>query len=161
MDFYQELGYLVLGSRLRRLSEQFLSAVNAVYEQQGIPFDASWFPVFYLLEQRPGLSIRQLSNTLHISHSAASQLTSQLQQKGLVVLQVSTQDGRRRQLHFTPAGQALLARVKPIWQAIAPALREACDQDKSQYLLQALTQLEASLQQQPLLNRINHKLAQP
>ncbi len=41
MNFYQNLGYLVLGSRLRRLSEAFLSEINRVYQNEGIDFDAS------------------------------------------------------------------------------------------------------------------------
>ena len=52
MNFYEELGYLVLGSRMRRLSEAFLSEINKTYQSAGISFDASWFPVFYLLSKK-------------------------------------------------------------------------------------------------------------
>jgi hypothetical protein len=47
MNFYENLVYLVFGSRLRRLSETFLADVNKIYQAQDITFDASWFPIYY------------------------------------------------------------------------------------------------------------------
>ena len=38
MDVYKDSGYLMLGSRLKRLSERILQDVAAVYKQQNIPF---------------------------------------------------------------------------------------------------------------------------
>jgi hypothetical protein len=78
MNLYEGLGYLVLGSRLRRLSENFLSEINQAYQQAGIDFDASWFPVFYLLSKNDALSIKELSEQTEVSHPAASQLISNL-----------------------------------------------------------------------------------
>jgi len=58
MNLYQRLGFLVLGSRLRRISDSFLSEITRAYQNEGIEFDASWFPVFYLLAENDSLSIK-------------------------------------------------------------------------------------------------------
>src|SRR5690606_41644183 len=65
------------GSRLRRVSEYFIAEVNKVYEYHGIEFEAGWFPLFFLLSTREELSIKAISATLSVSHSASSQLVSQ------------------------------------------------------------------------------------
>ena len=98
MSFYESLGYLVFGSRLRRLSEAFLSDVNKIYHTHKLKFDASWFPVFYILSRKQAVSIRDISNELNISHSAVSQLVSSLQQKGLVRTTTHTGDARKKVL---------------------------------------------------------------
>ena len=49
MNFYQDLGFLVFGSRLKRLGDTFINDINRIYKDHKIPFDASWFPVFYIL----------------------------------------------------------------------------------------------------------------
>ena len=83
MGFYPKLGYLIFGSRLRRLSEYFLAEVNKVYGQQGIAFDASWFPLFYLLSVKDKLTLMDIATELEVSHSAVSQLVTNLKGKGL------------------------------------------------------------------------------
>ena len=100
MNLYQSLGYLVLGSRLRRLSESFLSEINRAYQNEGIDFDASWFPVFYLLSKNDKLSIKELSEQTEVSHPAASQLIANLKNRKLVTSATCTDDGRRYLLLF-------------------------------------------------------------
>ena len=63
-SIYQDLGFLILGSRLRRMSEYFLSEVNKVYQVVGVPFEASWFPLFFILAREKEVSIRQAADEL-------------------------------------------------------------------------------------------------
>lgn len=105
MSFYPSLGYLVFGSRLRRLSEYFLMEVNKVYEQAGIPFDASWFPVFYLLSKQQPLPMIDISEQLEISHSAVSQMVTSLKKKGLLKTTPCKEDGRRQLVAFSKKGK--------------------------------------------------------
>src|ERR1700761_4867470 len=122
MNLYQKLGFLVLGSRLRRLSEGFLSEINRAYQNEGIDFDASWFPVFYLLSKNDSLSIKELSEQTEVSHSAASQLITNLKNKNLVTSATCTDDGRRQLVQLTPQGRELLTKILPVWDAIVLAM---------------------------------------
>ena len=159
MNFYQQLGFLVFGSRLRRLSESFLSDVNNIYKAHKIPFDASWFPVFYILSQDGEVSIRQISNQLGISHSAASQMVSNLQEKGYIKSTVSKKDARHKVVAFTPKGQKLLQKIRPVWTALQTAMQElGGGEAESQKMLIALTQIEERMGEKTLFERIEDNL---
>lgn len=155
MNFYASLGYLVFGSRLRRLSEYFLMEVNKVYEQAGIAFDASWFPVFYILSQQQNIPLIDISEQLEVSHSAVSQLITGLKKKGLVNTAPCPDDGRRQLVMLTPEGEELLQQVQPVWEAITVAMKELTEENKqSRQLLEAVLQVESAVQATPLSERI-------
>ena len=155
MSFYSSLGYLVFGSRLRRLSEYFLMEVNKVYEQRGIGFDASWFPVFYILSRQQPIPLIDIAEQLEISHSAVSQLVTSLKKKGLVKTAPCPDDGRRQLVMLSKKGAELLHQVQPVWEAITQAMAELADSNRqSRQLLEAVTQVEAAVQQESLSARI-------
>ena len=160
MKFYESLGYLVLGSRLRRLSEAFLSEINKTYQSAGIDFDASWFPVFYLLSKNESISIKDLSDTTGVSHPAASQLVTNLKSKKLLKTTTSSVDGRRQLVQLTKAGHALLERIMPVWEALGLAMEDLVTADpESQHLLLAITALENEFRSVSLSEKIGEKLA--
>jgi DNA-binding MarR family transcriptional regulator len=101
MNFYQDLGFLVFGSRLKRLGDIFINDVNRIYKDHKIEFDASWFPVFYILSLKEEISIKEISDNLNVSHSAISQLINNLHQKGLIKSVVSKKDARHKAITFT------------------------------------------------------------
>ena len=159
MEFYQSVGYLLFGTRLRRLSEAFLQDVNRLYRKHKIRFEASWFPVFYLLSQQEELSIKEIAGSLHISHSAANQLVSSLQEKGLVRSVVSRSDARHKVVTFSPRGHKLLQQVLPVWKAMQEAMEELSDEAAaSRNLLKALTAVENNIVKKGVFERIEQKL---
>ncbi len=159
MSFYPSLGYLVFGSRLRGLSEYFLMEVNKVYEQAGIPFDASWFPVFYLLSRQQPVPMIDIAEQLEISHSAVSQMVTNLKKKGLLKTTPCKEDGRRQLVAFSKKGEDLLQQIQPVWEAITGAMEALATENKqSQQILAAIAQIEQSVQQKSLSERIRQQL---
>ncbi|MFI5136555.1 MAG: MarR family winged helix-turn-helix transcriptional regulator [Sphingobacteriales bacterium] len=159
MNLYQSLGYLVLGSRLRRLSENFLAEINRAYQNEGIDFDASWFPAFYLLSKNDFLSIKELSEQMEVSHPAASQLISNLKNKKLVTSATCTDDGRRQLVQLTDSGRYLLAQILPIWDAILLAMDEVqANEPACLELLPSISALENAFRSVNLSDRINNKM---
>lgn len=158
MDFYQSLGHLIVGSRLRRLSEYWIAEINKVYQQEKIDFDASWFPLFYILSQKEEVSIRQLSDHIQVSHSAVSQLVSNLKKRGLVQSNTDEGDARKQLIRFTPEGVCLLEKIQPIWQSITQVMEEiACENEEVAYLLSSITALESEFAVKNLSERIRSK----
>jgi hypothetical protein len=45
MDFYSSIGKTALGSRLRRLSEQFLESGAQIYPLYEVELDPKWFHI--------------------------------------------------------------------------------------------------------------------
>jgi DNA-binding MarR family transcriptional regulator len=160
MNFYQGLGYLVFGSRLRRLSEAFLAEINRTYQNEGIDFDASWFPVFYLLNKSGSLSIKELSAQTEVSHPAASQLITKLKNRKLVTTNICADDGRRQLVQLTEKGKQLLLQVLPVWDAVSIAMEELiADEPGCHELLSAITCLENTFRSANLGDRIREKLS--
>jgi DNA-binding MarR family transcriptional regulator len=159
MNLYQDLGYLVLGSRLRRLSENFLAEINRAYQNAGIDFDASWFPVFYLLSKNNQLSIKELSEQTGVSHPAASQLITNLKNRKLVTTVTCVDDGRRQIVQLTETGWQLLAQILPVWDAILKAMDDLLVEEPGfRALLPAIGALEDAFKSTSLAERIGSKL---
>lgn len=159
MNFYESLGFLVLGSRLRRLSETFLADVNKIYAEHQLKFDASWFPVFYILSKQKQVSIRYIADELAISHSAVSQLVSSLTEKGLVKTSASAEDGRKKVVTFTAKGQKLQQQIEPVWKALSKAMEElAKEGTHSKHFLKAISEVEEGLATASLFDRVEAQM---
>jgi DNA-binding MarR family transcriptional regulator/N-acetylglutamate synthase-like GNAT family acetyltransferase len=151
MNFYQSRGELVLGSRLKRLSEKFLMEIAKIYDALDIDFEISWFPIFHLLAERRELTVTEISRELEITHSAVSQLLTVLQKHGLVELKNDADDKRKRIVFFTRDGVRLLKKVKPVWESINRIFRQRLSEGEySAYLLQALDEVEGKIRNNDL-----------
>jgi len=159
MNFYQDLGFLVFGSRLKRLGDTFINDVNRIYKDNKIDFDASWFPVFYILSQKKEISIKEIADDLKVSHSAISQLVSSLQQKGLIKSVVAKKDARHKAITFTAKGEKLLQKIQPVWNALEKAMNELAEGSAhSKKILKSLTGLESGIKEKSLFDRIDAHL---
>lgn len=155
MQFYQNLGFLILGSRLRRMSEYYLSEVNKVYLAKNIPFDASWFPVFYVLTREKSVSLKAIATELMVSHSAISQLVKSLKEKGLVSTFPSEKDKRHQMVTLSKNGIDLLEQLKPVWEEITGSFERICEAEKEAgSLLPALLALERFFEEKSLSKTI-------
>ena len=159
MEFYQQLGYLIFGSRLRRLSVYFIAEVNKVYQKEGIDFDASWFPIFYILSKQDNIALVDIASQLQTSHSAVSQLISSLDKKGYLELSRSDTDARRQLVRLSTAGKDLLQQIQSIWEAISKGMQELEANDPQiAGLLEGITAMEGTFQRQSLSDRIRSHL---
>lgn len=162
MNYYQSLGYLVLGSRLKRLSEVFLSEINKAYRAEGLVFETTWFPVFYLLSANNSLSIQELSEQTEVSHPAASQLITNLKSKGLVATTTSPDDARKQLIKLTPDGKKLLKKIIPIWDAIRETMEDvAGGKAAADAFLEELSIIETAFKSVDVAAKIKEKLQEP
>lgn len=155
MDFYQQAAGLILGTRLKRLSEKFLQEIGLIYQELGIEFEPSWFPVFYLLQEGGPIAMTDMAARLDVSHSAISQMVSSLRKKGLVALVEDGEDGRKKKVSLTKAGKNLLHKVKPVWTSMDLAMQTLWE-DKAylKQFLAALDQLEGQLEKHVLSAKV-------
>lgn len=159
MDFYQSLGYLIVGSRMRRLSEYLLAEINKVYQEEQLDFDASWFPLFYVLSEKQELSIRELADRIQVSHSAVSQLVSNLKKRGLVQSSPAEGDARKQLIRFSPQGAQLLEKIRPVWQGLTSVMEEmACKNTEIAGLLSSITALETEFGSESLSSRMHKEI---
>lgn len=155
-EFYRSLQYLVLGTRLRRLSEAMLVDINSIYADHHADFDAFWFPIFYILSRNEQVTNKFIAEELLITHSAVSQLLSNMQDKGYIQTAPSPDDARKKIVLFTPAGKKLQKDIEPLWDALQVATEQWVKEHKeSEHILSAIGKMEESLKKKSLQSRVD------
>ncbi len=148
MNFYKSAGGLILGTRLKRLSDRFLQEVGQIYQGLEIDFEPSWFPVFFLLRENGNLSMTDIATAMDVSHSAISQMISSLRKRELIQLVEDPQDARRKKVSLTQLGANLLQKVTPVWHSMQLAMPSLWGSEAQQaQFLEALDALEERLSQ--------------
>ncbi len=148
MSVYDEAGLLILGTRLKRISDRFLNEVTKVYKKQHICFETVWFPVLFLLDKRGSMSLTEISNELEVSHSAVSQMINQLQGKKIVDIQQDKSDARIKRIILTARGRKLIEQVRPVWHALSKSFHRILPEKMDHVeFLKVLTFIEKQLNQ--------------
>lgn len=124
MDYLQRLGLMGLNARLKRLSDDLTTDMNALYKSQGYDFEASVFPLLMLLYQEGPMSLRKAQGFLGSSHAHISQKAKALLEKRLITLTVDANDKRSKTMALTPAGHDMIAKAAPLWRAMNDALAD-------------------------------------
>lgn len=155
-NYYEQLGELVLGSYLRKISERMLLEIAAIYKAENIDFEPGWFHTLFLLSQREKMSITELANTLQVSHPSIIQVIKALESKQIVETDIDPEDRRKRLIRLSNKGISLVRKVKPIWENIRLKTKELLNEGKhSKHLIPALKELEDRLNKTSLLERSN------
>jgi DNA-binding MarR family transcriptional regulator len=145
-DVVKELGYLALGTRLKRLGERLQAQTQVLLEEDGLDLPASHFPVLAALERLGPLSVGELTEAVGVSQPGVTRLLDKLQAEGLVRSTQSAEDRRVRTIVLTKEGRQLVARAKRrAWPMIEAAVADACAAPPAQSLLSALAAVEEAL----------------
>jgi len=155
MTSLHDYGALLLGSRLRKVSETMFAGVDAVYRSQGVALPSRCFPILFLLRDHGRLGISELAVKLGQSHPAVSQMSRKLLDYGVVSESPDPEDDRRRLLSLSRRGVSLMTRLEPVWQAIVAAVQEL---EASHPLSATLTQVDQALVEQGFAQRIESRL---
>ena len=156
-DFFDELGELALGSRLKRLSDRLYSDALAVYKRYNMPVQPKWFTLLALLDKKKRVSIVEAAELLKLSQPALSQFSKQLVAEGLVEILADDSDSRKRMLSLSSAGIVTVANMKSTWRGVEKAARDLCT-DGANDFYPALLKLEQSLNSESLLMRTQNHL---
>jgi DNA-binding MarR family transcriptional regulator len=144
-DVVKELGYLTLGTRLKRLGERLQAQTQVVLEHADIEVPASHFPVLAALERLGALNVGELTEAVGISQPGVTRLLDKLEAEGLVRSTQLAGDRRVRTIALTRSGRQLISRAKrTAWPVIEAAVADACA-GPAQPLLVVLTKLEEAL----------------
>jgi DNA-binding MarR family transcriptional regulator len=152
-DVVKELGYLTLGTRLKRLGERLQGQTQVLLEGMGIDLPSSNFPVLAALERLGPVSVGELAEAVGFSQPGVTRLLDKLEAEGLVRSTQSADDRRVRTIGLTKSGRQLISQSKrTAWPLIEAAVADACA-GPAQPLLAVLAALEEALAAQPLNSR--------
>jgi DNA-binding MarR family transcriptional regulator len=152
-DIVRALGYLCLGTRLKRIGEQVQSDTQRIMERLDVPLQAGQYPLLAAIDRLGPLSIGELAEALGVTQPGVTRAAGLLAEAGYLTARKEKGDQRIRRLSLTEEGQALVDRSRQdIWPAIEAAVRDICDGLNGSFIAQ-LDRLEDALQEKPLHRR--------
>ena len=144
-DVVRSLGFLCLGSRLKRLGEQLQADTQRLLDGLDVRIQSSQYPLLAAIDRLGPLPVGELAQSLGIAQPGVTRSVSLLAELGLVEVSASDDDLRRRIVSLTRNGHQLVATAKrEMWPRIEDAVAELCA-DLSGPLLGQLAAIEDRL----------------
>lgn len=159
-DIIRSLGYLTLGSRLKRIGEQLQADTQRMLDGLDVPVQSSQYPLLAALDRLGPLPVGELAQSLGITQPGVTRSVALLAELGLVEAMASNDDQRRRMISLTANGQRLVDKAKrDVWPRIENAVADLC-KGLTGPLLEQLSAIEEGLAAAPLDRRVKQGVAQ-
>ncbi|PSL48338.1 MarR family transcriptional regulator with acetyltransferase activity [Chitinophaga niastensis] len=153
MNFFDTVGKMALGSRLRLLTDKITEDAAAIYKLYDIDMHPKWFPVFYVLSNGAAKTITAIAKEIGHSHPSVSKIIGEMSGKGLVKEKKDKADGRRNMVSLTPKGKEITEKIKDQYSDVNNAIEEISAGTRND-LWKAIEEWEFLLEQQTLLRRV-------
>src|SRR4051794_26435618 len=110
MRFFEQVGKVALGSRIRFLGDAITEDAAQIYRLYGIEMNPKWFPVFYVLSKSEAGTITSLAEAIGHSHVSVSKIVAEMKGAGLVEEKAGSKDKRRTLVALSKAGRKVAER---------------------------------------------------
>ena len=152
-DVVRTLGYLMLGTRMKRIGERLQANTQKVIDGFAVPVQAGQWPFLAALDRLGPVTVGELAEAIGITQPGATRTVAQLGRQDLVDIEPAADDQRRRIVSLSKKGRRVVAAAKlDIWPSVRDAVAELCDPLDGP-LLQQLAALEDELAAVPLARR--------
>lgn len=153
-DVVKALGLMMLGSRMKRISERLQAQTHDVAMAfAGSNIAIPQIPVLAALDQLGSLTIGDLAESLGQSQPGVTRMIGKMVKEGLVETGAGEKDRRRRHVSLTAAGKQLTDLLKQEhWPWVEAAVADIA-KNLSGPLIDQLGQLEEALAASSLLER--------
>lgn len=153
-DVLRSLGYLCLGSRLKRIGEQLQADTQRLLDGLDVRVQSSQYPLLAALDRLGPLPVGELAQSLGVTQPGVTRSVSLLVDLGLVEATQSNDDQRRKMVSLTRSGQRLVDVAKrDVWPRVENAVADLC-RDLSGPLLDQLAAIEDGLAAASLDRRV-------
>jgi len=151
--FYNKVGKMALGSRLRMLSEKVTESAKEIYALYDVALKPKWFPVFYVISQNQEKSITEIAEEIGHSHPSVSKIVNEMSKVGIIIEKKDKNDGRRNIITLNKKGKLLANKIKDQYTDVNSAIEIALNQTQHNIWL-AMDELEYLLSQKSLVERV-------
>lgn len=139
---------------LRLLLESMDGEIATLYAERGATGVRPRFTMPLIrLGRRGPMTIRQLADSLDVTHSAMSQTVGALRREGLVTSSPGSSDARTREVVLTDRARALVPFLEAEWRATERAVAEL-ESELPYPLSQVVRDITAALAQRSFHDRI-------
>jgi len=156
MNFFDNVGPMAIGSRLRMLTEKITEDAANIYRLYDIDMQPKWFPVFYVLSAGEDKTITAIAREIGHSHPSVSKIIGEMSTKGLVSENKDEADGRRNMVRLSKKGKQIALKIQDQYADLTRAIEQISDQT-THNLWKAIAEWEFVLEQKNLLSRVNQE----
>lgn len=156
-DVIRTLGFLCLGTRMKRLGERLQADTQQIIENSGMAVLASQFPYLAAIDRLGPLTIGDLAEAMGVTQPAVTRTVLQLDAAGLTLSEPSPGDQRRKIVRLSDDGRTLVDTAsRSVWPQVEAAVRDLC-RDLDGPLLSQLAAVEDGLAKRPLAKRLQQQ----
>jgi len=156
MEFFDTVGKMALGSRLRLLTEKITEDANHIYGLYDVDLQPKWFPVFYVLSKGESKTITAIAKEIGHSHPSVSKIISEMSKKGFVKEKKDKTDGRRNMVSLSAKGKEVTDKIGDQYIDVNNAIEELSASTRND-LWNAIGEWEFLLEQKSLLRRVQEQ----
>ncbi|WP_426584742.1 bifunctional helix-turn-helix transcriptional regulator/GNAT family N-acetyltransferase [Mucilaginibacter sp. R-33] len=153
MVFFNKVGKMAIGSRLRMLTETISEDAARIYKLYDIDFQPKWFPVFYVLQDGAEFTITAIAREIGHSHPSVSKIIAEMVKNGFVIEKKDKADGRRNMVSLSAKGLEVGKKIQDQYADVTNAVEELLAQANHD-LWKAIEEWEYLLEQKSLLRRV-------
>lgn len=127
-DVVRALGYLMLGTRFKRIGERLQADVTRIAEAHGAAVQSGHYPFLLALDRLGPLTIGEVAEAVGITQPGATRAVAQLARMGMVRARPGRDDQRQRIVSLTAKGTRQVDFGKrELWPKVEAAVAELCD----------------------------------
>ncbi|MEO9870036.1 MarR family winged helix-turn-helix transcriptional regulator [Ekhidna sp.] len=155
-DFVNELGYLGLSVRLKRLSDAMVHSGRQMYKSLDLDIEPNWFLIFRLLQKYNQLSVTEIAAKLHFSHPSIITMINKMETAGYLNSSVDKSDSRKTNFTLSKKAEENLPRFEEIWTAGTEGVRKLFPEENN--FMDQLEALEIHYSQKDFKTRTLNEL---
>ncbi|MEL6942744.1 MAG: helix-turn-helix domain-containing GNAT family N-acetyltransferase, partial [Bacteroidota bacterium] len=156
MSFFEQIGSLAIGSKLRKLSATITEDSAQLYEQYDIALKPKWFPVYYVLSERQQKTITSIAQEIGHTHPSVSKIVKEMIKADLVEERRSNTDKRQNLIQLSEKGRAIADKIQPQYTDVTNAINKILHQTEH-HLWKAIEEWEYLLEQKSLIKRVQEE----
>ena len=159
----ENLGYLSIGSQMRRIYEKLQSEGDRIYKNSDVVFKSSWFPIYYiLLNSKRALTVTEITQKISYSRITVKNIVRELEATNYAQIIPNPTDNRSKLIQLTTKGKSLQEELRKIWEIIQTKLEFIFGDENERFLTQ-LSELNqklnsTSMEKEVLKDYYNYKI---
>jgi len=153
MDFFNKVGKIAIGSRLRMLTEKLTEDASQIYALYDIDFQPKWFPVYYVISLGEEKTITEIAKEIGHSHPSVSKIINEMSKSGLITEKRDQADGRRNLVKLSEKGHQINSKIQNQYIDLHQAM-ESISAQSLHDLWKAIEEWEFILEQKSFYERV-------
>ena len=152
MDFFDNIGPVAIGTRLRAMAETITRSGADIYALYDVDIKPKWFPVVMSLADGSSKTIGEMAANIGQTHASISTMVKEMKKAGVIEDAKDNKDQRQTMVQLSPKGvkivDSLSVQLKDVEAAVSDILSES-----EHNLWEALADWERLLSKKSLLER--------